>query len=290
MIQYSRCFGRSHRPLLAAAALAWLIAPGPASAAPMNCPLDQGFSVCTIIDGNTALEVRASSLGGGQLLVTEFQLDGVNQIGLGSVEGFAIYDLIGGGIADSTLDFATADPVTRTIQAQFTGINGAFQVDAAFTLTGAETSATLDEAFTVTSFVDGLMGRVYAVTDFDIDASTLDDSISSTNDGAVMTQVDGDYSATVEVVSGPLPDGFEVAVCCNLLDIVFANTPLVLSGATSAPGPDDFLAALSWDRALDTGQNFQVSLRKTVVPEPAHALFAAAGTLLSLALARRIRR
>jgi hypothetical protein len=103
----------------------------------------------------------------------------------------------------------------------------------------------------------------------------------------LIVQTDDDATAVLEA-AGPAPDAFQVAPSSALSGLALGNTFFQLDGTMSVPGPDDFAAALSWNRTLGAGQFFGVALRREIrVPEPTASAGASAGLLVLLALLRR---
>jgi hypothetical protein len=243
-----------------------------------------GESICEVTVGETYLRVDASSAGG--LEVVDWLVGGVPHL---SYEGFAIRNLDPVGTVDLVLQNAQVTDETATIVAVFVEAAGSLRATATFVVSDSGDASTVEETLTVQSLAGTLTGRLYAVTDFDLDDTALDDSIVSNPSGTLIAQIEGGTTATVEVISDPAPDAFQVSLCCELDNIVTDNVTFPLSGATSVPGPDDFQSALSWDRTLAASQLFSVTLRKSItIPEPSDAVALGAAFVTLLALARRL--
>jgi hypothetical protein len=200
-------------------------------------------------------------------------------------EIYKIYSFDVNDFIDVGLDSATVDTATRTIRLQFTQTwpeNAAVTVIGTITLTDLGEVSQLDESITLKSNVgQTVSGRLYVVTDFDVDGTQNGDSATVAQGGARIEQIEGSTVAVIETTGAP-PDAFDVAPCCllgnNMVNDVFTN----LAKHTSVLGPADIQSALSWDRVIGAGQSASVSLRKTVdVPEPgALALGATVGFCL----------
>jgi hypothetical protein len=270
---------------IALAAVVFLLAPtGPAHAVPVPCPVEQGASSCGVSAGDSAVVVRASSLNGGELAVS-VGAAGIVQLPL---HAFTIYSFDEDEYIDVVLDSATEDDATGTIRVQFTeAFSSAIRATAVFTLSDLGDTTIIDESFTFLSLLpSGFFadGRFYVVTDYDLDNDFVNDSVIASAGGLTITQTEGTTTA-VQQVTGPAPNGFDVALFPDLSGpILQGDTLVTLAGRTTAAGPDDFQHALSWDRNLGSGQSFTATLQQTIttVPEPAHALAVALATIAAV--------
>ena len=273
---------RSRVGLLASAAVS-VLAAGPAGAVPTTCPSDAGTSTCEVTVGNTTVIVEA---GDEYLAVFSWTIAGVEQLYL---EQFPILDVL--AIPQKGFDLlfasATADDATATIEAQFMEAQGIFHETATFTLTATPDGAVLDESIALDSLTKTRATRLYAVTDFDLDGTSLDESIQASAGGGLIVQTDGSVTAVSEA-GNPPPDAFQVAKSATLADLGSGTTFFPLDGTASVPGFDDFAFAVSWDRTLGSGDALSVALRRQItVPEPTLAACAAASVLTLLALRAR---
>lgn len=260
----------------------------PGAAELVACPVEDGHALCEILDGDVQLEVDATSLDGGSATASMRTGGGLDL----PFEAFELYSFADAEFIDAELDSAAADVVSRTIRVQFTEASiGSITTIGLFTVTDQGDTSVLEESITVQSNVSApVAGRLYVVTDFDLNGDAVDDAISASAGGARIEQGDAGTVATVEVTGEP-PDGFDVAPCCALQGIATSDVFTDLAGHTSVAGPDDFQSALSWDRQIGAGQSVTFTLRKTLtLPEPgAGALGAAAGLALRALSARRRR-
>lgn len=275
----------ARRFAVAVASLLLALAAPRVGAAPAPCPSSGGISYCAVEAGSAMLEVLATSLDGGAADAV-LTVDDEEQLAL---QAFKIYSFDAAEFIDVVLDSATEDPSTDTIRVQFTEVAGAVRVTGQFSLREEAGATVVDETITFLSQVptnQSISGRFYVITDFDLRGDPLDDTIAVSQAGARIEQTDRGGSGLWEVLS-PAPDDWDVAPCCLFYDLLFDElVPLV--NRTTVPGPDDFHAALSWDRVIPGGQSVVLTMRKTVVvPEPASGAGAAA---LALALVARRRR
>lgn len=265
-----------------------LVLPTVAATTPEPCAVDSGVSNCSVVAGDSGLFVRASSLLGGEFLATA-TTGGVIQLGL---QSFAVYSFDADEYIDVTLNSATQDAATRTIEVQFTEtFSSAIRATAIFTLSDVGDTTVIDQSFTFLSLVplgSSASGRFYIVTDYDLKGDFIDETVNASPGGLTITQTDGSTTATQEVL-GPVPDAFDIGVFPELsgpiLNDVFVNLP----GRSTAAGPDDFQHALSWDRDLFSGTSITVTIQQTIttVPEPAGASATALLTLAMIAQRRK---
>jgi len=237
-------------------------------------------------DGDSELQVNASSLDGGWVRV---------EMGRGGdydlpFEGFRIWSFDVGEFLDVVLESATQDPVARQIRVQFREAgSSAVRAVGLLTLSEQDDATVLDETISVQNLLSQpVSGRLYVVTDFDLDLDVVDDAISVSQGGTRIEQSDGGTTALLEVIGDP-PTDWDVATCCALLDILSGDDLVELLGRNTATGPADFQAAWSWDRVIGVGKTVSTAIRKTHVPEPGASVSAAAAllALAGLACARR---
>lgn len=273
-------------PGLLAGALAMAALPQPGRAAPTACFSSGGVSTCYLEDGASAVEVQASSLDGGWITI-EVGRDGIFDL---PFQSFKVYSFDDAEFIDAVLESATEDPVTRQIRVQFRESNSnAVRIVGDLTLTENGSATVLDETISVTNLVpEAVSGRLYAITDFDLDFDTVDDTINVTQSGTRIEQVDGAVTGILEV-TGSAPTDWDVAPCCTLGQIATDDLFFELQGRNTVAGPADFQAAWSWDRVIGVGQTVSFGIRKTLVPEPGAGVGAGAAiaSLAALAGARR---
>ncbi len=266
--------------------------PRTALAVPAPCPASAGVSTCTVTVGAATLSIEATSIEGGSAVV-RIDIDGVTQL---AAQAFSVFSFEDAEFIDAVLLSATADPASKQIVLEFReAFFGAVDFTGRFTLSQIGDETILDESIEIVAgpglpFGESAGGRIYAVSDFDLDGTPVDVSAVATAGGTLFTQTDGATMATIEVLSAP-PTARQVAPCCVLEDIL-ADVPLDLDGTDSVPGPGNFQHALSWDRSISTATPFTATLRKTIlVPEPAALSngLATAATLLVLGVHRRRR-
>jgi hypothetical protein len=273
-------------PGLLAGALAMAVLPQAGGAAPTACSSSGGVSTCYLADGSSAVEVQASSLDGGFIII------GVGRDGIFDLpfQSFKVYSFDDAEFIDAVLESATEDPVTRQIRVQFRESNSnAVRIVGALTLTENGNTTVLDETISVTNLVSAAVsGRLYAITDFDLDFDVLDDTITVTQSGTRIEQVDGGVTGILEV-TGSAPTDWDVAPCCTLSQIATDSLFFELQGRNTVAGPADFQAAWSWDRVIGVGQTVSFGIRKTLVPEPGAGVAAGAAiaSLAAVAGARR---
>jgi len=275
-----------------AVGIAMVGSPRTALAAATPCPMSAGVATCTVTVGAATLSVEATSLLGGSA-VARIEIDGVTQL---PEQAFAVLSSEDNDFIDAVLLSATADPATQQIEVQFQeAFASAVFLTGRFTLSQIGDETVLAESIEIVAgpglppgvFADG---RIYVVSNFDLDGTPVDVSAVATAGGTLFTQTDGATMATIEVLSDP-PTAHQVAPCC-VLEQILADVPLALDGTNSVPGPGDFQQALSWDRSISTTTPFTANLRKTIfVPEPAalSSGLATAAILLVLAVRRRRR-
>lgn len=259
-------------------------------AAPIACPSNAGISTCVVAVGSATLSIEATSLDGGSAQAA-IEIDGIPQL---TAQSFAVFSFEDNEFIDASLLSATADAATNEIELRFSeAFANAVDFVGRFTLSQTGDTTVLDESVEVVAgpgLPPGVAagGRIYVLSDFDLEGTPIDASILATAGGTVVTQTEGGTTATVEVLSDP-PSAHQIAVCCTL-DNILDDVPVVLDGTNSVPGPGDFQQALSWDRSISTATPFTATLRKTVqVPEPARLTgsLAAGITLVVLAIGRR---
>lgn len=271
---------------LLAGAIAMALLPQPGNAAPTACFSSGGVSTCDLEDGASAVEVQASSLDGGWIIIRVAR-DGIFDL---PFQSFKVYSFDDDEFIDAVLESATEDPVTRQIRVQFRESNSnAVRIVGVLTLTEDGNTTVLDETISVTNLVPEVVsGRLYAITDFDLDFDALDDTITVTQSGTRIEQVDGGVTGILEV-TGSAPTDWDVAPCCTLSQIATDGFFFDLQGRNTVAGPADFQAAWSWDRVIGVGQTVSFGIRKTLVPEPGTgaAAVAAIACLTALAGARR---
>jgi hypothetical protein len=266
---------------LLASSAAWALATAPAGAAPTACPFDSGIATCEIAVGDTSVRIDA---GDGVLVVYDWRVADVEHL---YEERFPILDVLSFPQQGFHLELesATADAASASVETRFVESAAVFRATATFTLADTADGAQLDESLVLDSFSVTRATRLHVVTDFDLAGAASDEAILASDGGVLVTQQDGDVTATVSVSGGdPPPDAFQVAHSSTLADLALGNAFFPLDGTASIPGPDDFAAALSWNRTLGPGQAFAVALHKRVaVPEPTAAI---AGSLALVALVR----
>lgn len=264
---------------------ALLLAGSVATAAPTACPLDGAQSECTVLVGGTQVEIDASSIGSGALEVFDWIIDGTAQL---YIEAFEFRTLGPLAVMPLTLQSATVDAATRTVVASYieTGM-GRAGVTATFVISDDGYRSRIGETIVVHAFAP-VSFRLYTVHDFNLAGTSTDGTAVANANGTLITQVGGATTATVEVIAGSAPNAVEVARCCDLEDIYMSDLSPTLNGALTATPDGDLEAATSWDRTLATGQEFALTLRKTITtPEPSEAAEGAAAFFGFVALARR---
>jgi len=262
---------------------AWLAAL-PVGASPTECPEVAGDRICVLADGRSEIAVRTSAAGGGALLLDRWVVGGRDQL---FFEGFSVRDFDSSGPGETALEAATVDVEAGEIFVELVELAAGLRLSVTFSLLDGETSV-VEETIAVSAGPLSTSTRLYVVNDFDLDDDQIDSLAFAHPQGHSITQSDGLVSASVEWIGGDPPGGFDVAPCCVLGSLVLANATFALAGHTTALGPADFQSALSWDRSLGGGQEFSVTLRKTIdTPEPG-AVASGAASLLALAAARQI--
>ena len=178
------------------------------------------------------------------------------------------------------------DAVTRQIFVQYIEENGDSQVLAIFRFEAVGNQTRLEESIHIQSFADGVSRRLYAVNEFELGPDVFDQIVSAMLGGALITQVDGEWSATVESVTPPT--SFETGFLSKLDSIVLGDA-LELNGNVAALGPARLASAVAWDRDLEQAEQAVIQMRKTVtLPEPAPSAGLVVGAL-ALHCARRRR-
>jgi hypothetical protein len=279
--------------LLACPAIAW--------AAPEPCPQDPdsipGFFVCTVVDGDSELIAGVTTFSFFPTHLDRIELStgpDVREIRRLVYQKLPIWDFGEGAYLVGTLDSYTQDPDTKKIELVMSGpVSNPVQVTITFTLSDLGATTVIDESVSI--FNPGATQRslrLLAISDWVLlGFSNSDDSVQATPDGGLITQrrvEEKPLTATpvtaTQEATNPLPDAFQVNVCCALDDALEAGQLITLNGTPTVPGPNDFEYGVSWDENVGSGQTFDVSLRKTVtVPEPA-AFLLALGALLTLAV------
>ncbi len=288
---FSRMRRSTHRPALpvppclfaSASLLGGLLCAGTASAAAMECPRVGSEYRCVLVDAGSEIAVRVSEQGGGTLELDRWRVAGREQL---FFEGLSLRDFTGPDPQEVVVTAALVDPEASDVFVEL--VSGTLRLSVAFSLQHGATSV-VEETIRVTSDLESVSTRLYVVHDFDLDGDAIDGLVFADPSGREIVQTDGPVSARVAWIDGSVPNGFDVAHCCELGSLVVANATFLLTGRTSAPGPGDFQSALQWDRVLGPGESFSVTLQKTVdVPEPnAWASGVVAGAALGLLATRR---
>lgn len=262
------------------AAVACAFAPEPAAAVPTDCPFDSGVGakICVVTIGDDFLEVDAADQ---HFLVYEWDVAGVLQL---FEERFPILDVLSipqqGFVLN--LESATADDATATIAIHFAEAQSVFHESATFTMTATPDGAELDESIVLDTFTKTRATRLYAFSDFDLNNTSMDDSIEASASGTLIVQKEGDVTAVLE--ADPPPDAFQIGLSDTVSAAVDAFDQLDGS-TTTITTPGDFASAVSWNNTLGSGNTFTATLRRQVtVPEPTFPLGAVAGVLALLAL------
>jgi len=279
------------RSLWLGATMAWITASGTvsqeAAAALVPCPLASGVATCQVGDGDSVLEVRATSLSGGAVS-TVLRIGGVADL---PFETFKVYSFDVDDFIDVVVESAMQDAAARQIRVQVREVeSSAIRAVGVVTLDDTGPSSIIEETITFTNLLAvPVNGRFYVITDLDLNGDAPDDTIAVSLAGTRIEQADGTTRAVIETTGDP-PDAWDVAPCCDLSDIATGPVYRSLDDRTSVPGPADFQAAWSWDRQIGVGKSAVAAVRKTVtVPEPIAAATSAASLAALLAIGSRRR-
>lgn len=271
--------------------MAWLAVVGaasqPAEAAGVPCPVSSGVAICQVGDGDSVLEVRATSLSGGAVSTT-LRIGGVLDL---PFEAFKVYSFDDDDFIDVVVESATQDAAAFQIRVQVReSASSAIRAVGVLTLDDTGSSSIVEETITFTNLVSQpVYGRFYVITDLDLGGDASDDTIAVSLSGTRIEQTDGATHAVLETTGDP-PDAWDVAPCCELSDIATVPEYRNLLDRNGVAGPADFQAAWSWDRQIAVGGNAIAAVRKTVtVPEPIAAATRAAALAALLAVASRRR-
>ena len=268
--------------LLALAVSVGVLAPASRALAAFEpCPQISVVFFCTVDVGNASITVGASDIEGRELGIEFWTSEGELHI---VRHAYVLYDTANQVFPSFLLvGLPVVDAVTRQVFVQYMEENGDFQVMATFTFDESGNQTLLEEEIRIESFVEGVSSRLYAVNEFELGPEVFDQIVSATLGGALITQIDGEWSSTVESLTPPT--SFETGFLTTL-DSIVLGSPLELNGNAAALGPARLASAVAWDRDLDAGAETVIRMRKTVtLPEPASSVGLVAG-LLALHCAR----
>lgn len=260
------------------------------------CPIENlpglGFaSVCTVTEDDSTFTVFARGDPGG-ILQTTLVVDGK----LHFVERIFVFELGTGIQPDTVLQSATFETASRTIQVVLQLLDTVFD---SFVIATATANFSLDDlgptmdltevtqtAIITSTVSDSYQGRLYALVDFDLNETFLDDEAAGGIGGITVTDGNGFTFGTFEVTGGSPPNAFQVAVWPTLENPLTSGTLINLTNSLT-PGPADIEAAFSWDDTFSfIGDSFSTTFT-IAVPEPGMSLLMKAGLLVLTFMGQR---
>jgi hypothetical protein len=269
------------RLLLGAASTVLLAAMPQAVAAQfVNCPQADGGRRCQVSTPNSALVVFAQDGRGPVLQVESWIVDGMEQIGIEAIRvrddgtgSFPEFDLVG---------FETFPPSDQVF---FVLEDGDLVLSSIFTLRENEEDTTLDFDITLRLLNGSATGRVFLVSDPNLDGDLDDDSVASNESGLPVIQIGGRVESTLTLEQGAAPTGVDVGLASEFAPLL-SNQLVTLDGTESQLGPADLGSVLVWQATIGS-EDLQFRVRRTLtVPEPRLAQCQAVALLVLWALAR----
>jgi hypothetical protein len=252
----------------------------PAAAQFVTCPAANAGRRCQVDSPNATLVVFAASGQGPVLEVESWVVDGVEQIG---VEGIRVRDDSAGNFPSFLL--FSAQTVSSTSQILIVHEDDDLVLSSIFTLRENEADTTMDIDVTTRLLSGSASGRVFLVSDPNLDGDANDDSVVASESGLPVVQKRGRFEATQTLEQGTAPTGFDVGLASEFAPLL-SNQLVTLDGTQSQSGPADLGSVLVWQATLGS-EDLQFRVRRSLaLPEASLSQSTAAVLLTLLAVAR----
>lgn len=241
------------------------------------CPFDGNSFHCSVSIGPGEFTIRGTSLEGGELEITMWDVGGVSQL---NTQLIFLKSLVDNSTPDFILESAVVDESAANPQIQFQFVNstGAVRAYANFVF-----DALLGPSFSLINFAEFFCledligveqpGRLYVYSDMELNGDPLDAGAEFSSDESdpqalQYMQHDAVGNTRYFVVFGlPVPDHYEIGDDGEVLDCLLANSGqnslCDLSTPTSTGtnvGPGDLEVAFSWDFTIPAQGFFSTGL------------------------------